>query len=237
MLHLFAQTALLAPEPRPWTESCDAWSTANLDRLSPSIEYIYGISTATATSLLKLYRLTQHLCYYTSLEYPESLLQACEDLGDELCSWSIALEEFSAIGREQTSMLKVARAQATAFHHAALIYYYRSIQQCARRDLHSEQLAVLAAMDEAESLKRSAGDDVAMPAPITWPAFIASCEAVGEDRVGWREWWARIQRYRMYNYARQQEIVHKIWEETDRSNAPSDWRETLVKLEIRVLPV
>lgn len=237
MLHLFAQTALLAPEPKPWTGSCSETTGANLEILSPGIEYIYGISKTTANALLKIYKLSQCLAYHKEIGYPESLMQACEDLGDELCSWSVATEEFAAIGRDQVSMLKVARAQAKAFHHAALIYYYRSIQKCSREELHSEQQAVLAAMNEAEMLKKSASGDVAMPAPITWPAFIASCEAVGEERESWRQWWKQIQRYQMANYSKQQDIIIRLWHEMNHVGEVHDWREVLRNLGIRVLPV
>ncbi|KAM0716241.1 hypothetical protein Q7P37_007686 [Cladosporium fusiforme] len=237
MLHLFAQTALLSPEPKPWGGSWDVLNGAGLDALSPSIEYIYGISRPTANALLKIYRLSQCLNYHKETGYPENLMQACEDLGDELCSWSATSEKFTAIESDQVSMLKVARAQAKAFHHAALIYYYRSIQKCAREDLHMEQKAVLAAMNEAESLKKAAPGDVAMPAPITWPAFMASCEAVGDEREGWREWWQQIQRYKMANYASQQDIVLQIWQEMDKVEGCQDWRELLVALDVRVLPV
>lgn len=237
MLHLFAQTALLNPEPKPWTRNYDTTNGANVDMLSPGIEYIYGISRPTANALLKIYKLSQCLAYHKESGYPEGLLQACEDLGDELCSWSLTTERFSAIDHDQVSMLKVARAQSKAFHHAALIYYYRTIQQCAREDLHMEQQAVLAAMSEAETLKKDAPADVAMPAPITWPAFIASCEAVGDERNGWREWWGQVQRYQMANYARQQDIIARTWQAMDNSEGSCDWRETLVSLDIRVLPV
>lgn len=237
MLHLFAQTARSAPEAKPWGGSFEFNKGVGVDSLSPSVEYIYGISRATASALLKIYKLSQYLTYYKDASYPEALMQECENLGDELCSWSIDSEEFSALGPERTPMSEIARAQAKAFHHAALIYYYRSVQHCNGADLHIEQQAVLAAMDEAEALKRVAPGHVATPAPITWPAFIASCEAVGEDRDHWRDWWARIQRYGMSNYAKQQDVVLSVWAALDPPSEMTNWRNVLSESGIRILPV
>lgn len=148
-------------------------------------------------------------------------------------------------------MVDIARAQAKAFHNAALIYYYRSIQQCSRDCLYQEQRAVLDAMNEAEELKVKASStgnigpgsasassqtQSSFPAPITWPAFVASCEAVGEERQAWDGWWRRVQGYGMRNYGQQYATVCRIWERMDE-NESGDWREVLADLGVRILPV
>lgn len=237
MLHLFAQTAQAQPEPKPWPGIDHVPNDADSDYLEPSIEFIYGITTFIAGAILKIYRLTQYVAYYKNQEYPQSLMQGCETLGDTLCSWSIDSEPFSAIGPKQEHMLKVARAQARAFYYAALIYYYRSVQKCSRECLHLEQQATIAAMNEAEDLKLSFGEDSSLPAPITWPAFIASCEAVGEDRQEWDKWWNRVQKYRMGNYSKQQSIVRRVWAEFENNETLTDWRDALVAMDLRIIPV
>ena len=237
MLHLFAHTALFQPEPEPWLGVDRVSNGAGLDFLEPSIEFIYGITPSIARDILKVYRLTQYIAYYKDQEYPETLLQACETLGDELCSWRISSEPFSTIDPKQEHMLEIARAQAKAFYYAALIYYYRSVQKCTRECLHLEQQAAIAAMNEAEDLKLAFGKDSSLPAPITWPAFIASCEAVDEDRQHWDKWWNRVQKYRMGNYSKQQNIVRTVWAELDNGETAIDWREVLAAMNLRIIPV
>lgn len=238
MLHLFAQTALPQPEPKPWPGVDHVPTGADFDYSEPSIEFIYGITTSIAGAILKIYRLTQYLAFYEDQVYPQSLMQACETLGDELCSWTIYSEPFSAIDPNQGHMLKIARAQARAFHSAAMIYYYRSIQKCARECLRLEQRNAITAMNEAEDLKDSfCKDTSSFPAPITWPAFIASCEAIDEDRQDWDKWWSRVQRYQMGNYSRQQSIVHGVWAQLDNSEVSMDWREALSAMNLRIIPV
>ncbi|KFY42186.1 hypothetical protein V494_02551 [Pseudogymnoascus sp. VKM F-4513 (FW-928)] len=237
MLHLFAQTAQPRLEPKPWPGLDEFSSDSDSDPLEPSIEFIYGITTFIAGAILRIYRITQYIAYYKGQEYPEALMQACETLGDELCSWSIHVEPFSAIDPKQEHTLKVARAQARAFYYASLIYYYRSVQNCQRKSLHLEQQAAISAMNEAEDLKLLLGDDSSLPAPITWPAFIASCEAVGDDRQEWDKWWNRVQKYRMGNYTKQQSIVRRVWAHLDSNNTSVDWRDSLAAMDLRIIPV
>lgn len=240
MLRLFAQTTLHNPEPEQWPGSNITFRESDVSTLSPSIEYLYGITLPTAGTIMKTYRLTQMLAHYqqASAKYPDELSQACEDLGDELASWSASPETFSAIGTQNAQMLSIAQAQAAAFAAAARIYYFRSVQFCRREDLHEEQDEVLVAMNEAEDLKATLGGAVSMPAPITWPAFVASCEAVGEARAKWDAWWCRIQRYQMKSYQQQSRAVHQVWARLDEQRDPCvDWREVLVALNIRILPV
>ena len=240
MLRLFAQTTLCDPEPDAWPGNHITFKEIDLSTLSPSIEYLYGITSFTAGCIMKTYRLTQMLAYcnHESLAYQDELLQACEDLGDELASWSVSYLTFSAIGSENQHMLSIAQEQEKAFHAATQIYYCRSVQFCPREDLAIEQRAAITAMNEAEDQKMTLGGSVSRPAPITWPAFIASCEAVGEARHEWIAWWQRIQAYQMRNYAQQLRAVGEIWSALDEHPEKTmDWRPALAALNIRILPV
>ena len=259
MLHLFGQTTLPILTPKPWPGYDHVPRGADFYSLEPSIEFLYGITTSIAGAIFKIYRLSQYVAYYRDQsprpeqEFPATLLQACEELADALGSYTITSESFSSISPTEAEghMVDIARAQAKAFHNAALIYYYRSIQQCSRDCLYQEQRAVLDAMNEAEELKVKASStgnigpgsasassqtQSSFPAPITWPAFVASCEAVGEERQAWDGWWRRVQGYGMRNYGQQYATVCRIWERMDE-NESGDWREVLADLGVRILPV
>lgn len=238
MLRLFAQTALPWPDPTPWSTSNNTGpDRTDHDFADPSIEYIYGITTNLARMIKRIYEMTQHLAFYRDIECPATLLAACEELGDHLNSWSIDLEPFSAIGTEREDARQVARAQSRAFHSAALIYYHRSVQNCKREYLNSEQENTLLAMNEAEDLKIRLIKGGSAPAPLTWPAFIASCEAIGEYRQRWNRWWSRVEKYRLKNFSKQHSIVQQVWRKLDRSGYPMDWRDVLVEMNFRIIPV
>ena len=238
MLRLFAQTSQAYPGPKPWSGEFTRFDNLNLDDLEAScVEFIYGITPFIATAISQIFQLSQYLAYYAEDEYPETLIEACEDLGDGLLAWRIESEPFSTIDASDEQMFGVARAQATAFYNAALIYYYRSIQKCEREELHEEQRATIEAMNLAEDLKSHAPEHHHWAAPITWPAFIASCEAVGGDRQHWAPWWDRVQSYQMANYVKQKAIVHSVWEWADSQDGPADWREILADMNVRIIPV
>lgn len=236
MLRLFAQTALPRPNPTPWNDDAGP-DRMDHDFSDPSIEYIYGITTNLARLIKRIYDLTQHLAFYNGREYPTTLLAACEELGDHLSSWNIDIEPFSAIGTEREDARQVARAQSRAFHSAALIYYYRSVQNCKREYLDTEQENTLLAMNEAEEWKIHLIKGSSAPAPLTWPAFIASCEAIGEYRQRWNEWWTRVEKYRLKNFSKQHSIVQQVWGKLDRSGSPTDWRDVLAEMNFRIIPV
>ncbi|KAE8423816.1 fungal-specific transcription factor domain-containing protein [Aspergillus pseudocaelatus] len=237
MLRLFAQTAQPNMEPLPWISKNPCFEARACDYSNPSIEYLYGITSAIARSIDKIYLATQHLSYYKNQSYPPGLMEACEALGDELCSWTMCSESFSAVGSEEEQAIQVAHAQAKAFHYASLIYYYRSVQNCDASSLCVEQEATLAAMNEAEDLKACFFDRTSRPAPISWPAYIASCEAVGEMRQNWDQWWIRVQAYRLKSFSKQHATIHQVWAILDRSPTSLDWRKALEALNIRIIPV
>ena len=237
MLLLFAQTTVAQPKPKPWPGFDNAPTWTDFHFLEPNVEFLYGITISIAQAVFKVYQLTQYLSYYKDKVYPQSLMEACERLGDELCSRMISSEQFSTLDSKEGQMLRVAHAQARAFHYATLIYYYRSVQKCARESLSFEQQTAVAAMNEAEDLKSSLDVAGSFPAPIAWPAFIASCEAVGEERQHWDKWWSRVQRYRMGNYYRQHCTVRGVWAKLDNSHMVIDWREALMEMKLRIIPV
>ncbi|CAG8204163.1 unnamed protein product [Penicillium olsonii] len=237
MLRLFSLTTLADPTPAEWTGSNGTLEIDKQQYSDSSIEYLYGITSTITASIAKIYRLTQHLAFYKAQPYPEALLRACERLGDELFSYRISSETFSALKTDGADALRLGQAQAKAFHYASRIYYFRSIQKCPREALQLEQQETLAAMEEAENIKAVSVKSKSAPAPITWPAFVASCEATGEYRMLWDNWWKRVERYQMKNFAKQRMILQLVWAELDKSMVDVDWRETLALGNLRVIPV
>lgn len=237
MLNLFAQTALNKPDPRPWKDYISILDDSTLDGSSSCVEFIYGTTPTITRAIFKIFRLSQSIAFYQDKPLPDALLEACEDLHDELLSWRIESESFSTIDTTDASMLELARAQTTAFYNSTLIYYYRSIQNCTRTGLQKEQQEVLRAMNLVEDLKSSLPGRTQSAAPVTWPAFIASCEAVGQGRDAWARWWDRVKCYRMVNYVKQKSIIDSIWVRIENEDDLIDWREILSSMMVRVIPV
>ncbi|KAF2647993.1 hypothetical protein K491DRAFT_613660 [Lophiostoma macrostomum CBS 122681] len=237
MLNLFTQTALYRCHPQPWRDDLLVLDEPTLNGVSNCVEFLYGTTPTITRAMIKTLRLSQCLTFYGDQPLPEPLLEACEDLHDELLAWNIECEYFTTIDITDTTMLEIAKAQATAFYNSTLIYYYRSIQNCNRVKLHKEQQEVLAALNLVEDLKPSSSSHSYFAAPVTWPAFLASCEAVGQERVAWEKWWDRVKCYRMANYVKQKFIIDSIWARIDNDGDTTDWRSILSAMNVRVIPV
>ncbi|KAJ8115110.1 hypothetical protein OPT61_g3168 [Boeremia exigua] len=237
MLTLFARTAIYDHSPLPWRPDLLAADEHAQSGFPACVEFLYGMTPTITKAIYKTLRLSQCINFYRQQDLPEALLEECESLHDELSSWDIALECFSTIETTDSTLTEIMKAQATASYNATLIYYYRSIQHCQRNDLKKEQQEVLAAMNAVEDMKALSCDHVYSSGPVTWPAFIASCEAIGPDREAWARWWDRIQFYYMANYVKQKAIIESVWAQIDDYSDGMDWREVLSKMSVRVIPV
>jgi arginine metabolism regulation protein II len=209
--------------------------------LSPSLplkqhtlcfEFTYGITDDVARAIEETFKLYQSLNHYVSAqkEIPEDLLEACEGLGCHLNSWTFDHDRAVTLFPGDQNMQMIFNHHANAWHRATFIYYLQCIQGYPTQNVteHVEQL--LAHMNSAEQIK-SKLPGIFM-APITWPAFIASCSAT--ERAPWELWWTQAQHYAIGSIKRQFEIVKIIWAEMD-SDPGISWLNVIRKCKIEVL--
>ncbi|KAH8879203.1 hypothetical protein GQ53DRAFT_586424, partial [Thozetella sp. PMI_491] len=242
-LALLAQTLSFHPSPLPWSDGAsDNWADdpAFNDRPGSCFPYMYGITSSVTVAIQKTCRLSEFLlrCEANQEPIPDGLLDACETLGEQLLSWSFELEAASFMSTSSSEMGFIFKNHAQAWHTAALIYYYHRIQRYGGDDLVDESERVAEYMHAIEEAKaQSKVDETRRMAPITWPAFIASCQAMNRGR--WREWWERVQHYGIANIKRQWEIVQHIWRKRDMIkqagiNDPG-WMDIFQDLKINIL--
>lgn len=133
------------------------------------------------------------------------------------------------------------RPHAQAWHLAIVIYYFRRIHRRHGPDHALHVRTIAECMHEVEDIKeRGRGADAVRMAPITWPAFIASCEGLHRDT--WTRWWRRVQDYRIANIRRQWEMVEKLWQHKDRlarAGRPDafDWIEAFRGYGLTLMPI
>jgi arginine metabolism regulation protein II len=133
------------------------------------------------------------------------------------------------------TMSEIARCQARAFHSAVLIYFHRAVLNEEPKHLDDEVRFILSNLTAAEDLKDQYMGGDKRTAPMSWPAFIASCEA--SDRQPWVEWWTRIQEYKIGNFRRQWMVVQELWDIMDKEDNVNNWKDALEKSGILVLPI
>ncbi|RMJ23373.1 Pfam:DUF3468 [Aspergillus sp. HF37] len=235
-LTLLARTTSLDLRPKAWgVDSLPLFDQTHHFRSDErSIEYIYGITPTLGNLLEKTCQIAEFLTFYKDQDIPAALLDSVETLRDELCVWSIETEPFSSIGPEQVPMLQIAMCQARAFHSAVLIFYFRTIESHPI-NLGGEVRTVWENLTDAENLKDEIMGGEKRAAPMSWPAFIAACEAT--DRQAWVEWWTRVQGYRVGNFARQWRVVQELWNIMDTDKSVTSWRDALSRSGELILPI
>lgn len=201
----------------------------------PCFSYIYGITADIAQTIDETFTLRTQLTPFLTAQQPipESLAEAVEHLGNKLLAWTLDEELAQSIFPDDVSMQMIFAHHAQAWHGAAYLYYMHCIQGSKTTELMDSVARVAEHMHAAEDLKLLIPDRAPM-APITWPAFVASCCAV--RRETWVEWWGRVQFYRIGSLQRQFEVVRSVWEEMDADSGVGDsWLHVLVRRGIEVL--
>lgn len=210
------------------------------------LAYVYGITPRIVSEIQETCRLAEHIeCYKSgSVERPVlcGLSAACEALGERLLSWTFESEQTADTPESDPLMTKIFYHHASAWHAAALIYYYRRIQQYDLDGLVEEIQTVIDHMQAVEDLKAAShSESIARMAPITWPMFVASCDASGSTAALCRAWWERIQCYGIANISRQWHVVQEVWTRKEQIDScgfgPPDWLHVVHDLRAYVLPV
>lgn len=132
-------------------------------------------------------------------------------------------------------MLEIARCQARAFHSAVLIFYFRTIEHYNPINLEDEVGFIWKNLTTAEDLKDDFMHGEKRAAPMSWPAFIAACEAA--DRESWAEWWTRVQGYRVGNFAKQWRVIQLLWNIMDTDETSKSWVDALKQSGELILPI
>lgn len=235
-LTLLARTTSCKPIQRPWHQGQSPFEEPYFHDDERSIEYIYGITPALGNLLQRTCHLAEYIAYYKDQEQnvPTILLSACRALKLDLLSWKLDSEEFHVIGPEST-MIEIARCQAHAFHSAVLIFFYRTIGINCALNLDHEVQSILRNLTRAENLKDQYMGGEKRTAPMSWPAFVAACEAT--ERGPWVEWWTRVQGYKVGNFKRQWLVIRELWGIMDEDMTVVSWRDALRKSGKLVLPI
>ncbi|CAI7663877.1 unnamed protein product [Penicillium discolor] len=244
-LALISRTVSFEATMSPWLGiEADISHTEDMAiQSSNCYEYMYGITPAIAAMIQETCRLGEFVAQFERQRQPipDDLLHACETLGDTLLSWSLENERISSSVTSDDLMTTLFNHQAKAWHYAALVYYYRRIQHYKPMDVRKEVQDIIEHLDAAEDVKsRSKCRRVRILAPITWPMFIASCDAIGPQRDSCKLWWHRVDHYGITNISKQLDIVQRIWEKVDANRnelGPLCWMDIFGSMGINVLPL
>ncbi|RFN52968.1 lysyl oxidase-like protein 2 3 4 [Fusarium flagelliforme] len=245
-LSLMSRTVSFKPSPTSWDTTSDKTHVAETMILQSSqcYEYVYGITVAIAPAINEICHLAEHLTRFrqSKQDLPDDFLESCEELGNKLQSWRFESENITSFPGSGDFRMALFTQQAKAWHAAALIYYYTRIQDVKRAELIPEVDHVAEYIQAAEDIKLTSetiGQGESM-APITWPAFVASCNATSNRRDVWRRCWERMLCYKLENVSKQWDIVQQIWQILDVAESQGksfSWTDAYDIVGINILPV
>jgi arginine metabolism regulation protein II len=183
------------------------------------LEVTYGITYSLARLMRRIVARSQNIAFYVSqdMPLPTSLIAACSKLSDDISEWSIDSEPLSELfvldsERDCHISLQLARSHLLAFAHSLRVYYHTRILPCSSSEMSHYVEMVAHHLMTIESIKSEANYDSNVAATITWPGFIASCEAKqGSERDVWCRWWNGMLRHRIGNIPHLWNIVQKAW--------------------------
>lgn len=184
-----------------------------------SLEVTYGITYSLARLMRRIVSRSQNISFYASkdIPLPTSLITACTKLSDEISEWSIDSEPLSELflldsERDAHTSLLLARSHLLAFAHSLRVYYHTRILPCSSSEMSHYVQVVAQHLMAIEHIKSEANYDSNVAATITWPGFVASCEAKqGQERDVWRRWWNGMLRHRIGNIPHLWNIVQRAW--------------------------
>ena len=181
------------------------------------LEFAYGITPTLANLMRRIVVLSQNIEYYVMsrpANFPPSLYSACVAVSNALSRWSIASEPLSQLfsGLDTDIALLLAKNHILAFAHGLRVYYHTRILPCTPSEMEVYISRVASHLIEIEDIKSKAGYDFNVAATITWPGFIASCEAErGHQRDIWYRWWEGMLKYRIGNISLLWKVVQEAW--------------------------
>ncbi|CAI7633436.1 unnamed protein product [Penicillium glandicola] len=103
-----------------------------------------------------------------------------------------------------------------AWYLSTLVYFHNRINELFLEDVYAVADAILMCLLRAEEFKAEVELELMYrDEPVTFPAFVASCNAI--DRESWAYWWRWIQEYDLPNIKAQWEVIQVIWEIMDET--------------------
>ncbi|KAL4940529.1 hypothetical protein BDV06DRAFT_223972 [Aspergillus oleicola] len=207
------------------------------------LQYTYGTTKCLAIFIRAAATLFRSVSYYLSagVQLPAGLQHAVYTLLSKLNSWSLAAENI--IELPDFTTMKVMKLHILAFHDAIHIfcvthlmlpfYTCQEAHKASSEEIRLRASRVLTHLQCIENIKQeNSRIFYTQAASILWPGFIASCEAVGEDRSGWTKWWEHMLTYRIGNIASLYATVREVWQLSNSGQGSSKipvWRVLLKK--------
>lgn len=184
---------------------------------SASYELIYGLPQSLLVLLHKVCNLLQNINSSENAAIAPSLIQACDQLEDEILDWPV--EEATA--RLKTTRLDepnslIIQHHVRAFHNAITIFFCRNIRLMNRRYLQGYVKNVISNLVEIEKIKER---EMINAGPLLWPAFVAGEQALDHaTREQFVHWFNVIEKHGVGTAKTTRASLEDIWQHSSHNH-------------------
>lgn len=156
-----------------------------------------------------------------NIPLPELLLAAIDSLSSQLQNFGpaddIPLFLDSGLGPQAI----IDNNLEVAWHLSACVYFHNRINNSFINDVSFAVNTILMCLLRTEELKTLVEPDLMYrDEPATFPAFVASCNAV--DRRPWMYWWRWVQQYDLLNVNATWMTIKVIWQIMDETQVDGE---------------
>ncbi|KAH8658438.1 fungal-specific transcription factor domain-containing protein [Xylariales sp. PMI_506] len=178
-----------------------------------TLEFTYGITAKLANFIRRACLLAQNVAWYkeNSCSQPEDFSSSCDELLNAISSWHISEEPLTTFSRTDDVTILLASKHMQAFAASIRIYFHARVIPCDSTTMQSLVQTAASHLTEIEEIKERTGYNAVRTASISWPGFIASCQADEASRTVWTQWWTSMLEYNIGNIHNLWSVVREAW--------------------------
>jgi arginine metabolism regulation protein II len=177
------------------------------------LEHSYGITTSIASMIYstnKIWLYAQGLTDIGPLPSSE-VNHSLATLAEQLETWAPSSENYTSFAGDDAMHMPLLKSLSTSIYYATRIYFHSCFRfNSTRHNSMPTRLSdlTLMALEQSESVRSPSSK---AGAPLSWPAFIAACEAPPALRGRWTQYWQTLLKHQIGTQQAAWEIVQEVW--------------------------
>ena len=181
------------------------------------LEHTYGVTSSIASMVYSINKIWLYTSGRTRIGplTPQETEYSLASLAEQLESWSPSTELYASVLGDESVNSSLLESLSTSFYYAARIYFHSCFRfNDVRQDMMPARLSdlTLMAYEQSELARMPASKG---GAPLSWPAFVAACEAPSHLRERWTHYWQSLLRHGLGTQQAAWQVVQEVWKTKD----------------------
>jgi len=181
------------------------------------LEHTYGVTSSIASMIYSINKIWLYTSGRTRIGdlTTQEVEFSLASLAEQLETWSPSTEIYASVLGDDNFNTSLLESLSTSFYYAARIYFHSCFRfNDTRQDSMPARLSDLTLMAyEQSELARIPASKAG--APLSWPAFVAACEAPLHLRERWTSYWQSLLRHGLGTQQAAWQVVQEVWKSKD----------------------